>query len=109
MQSAQVNQGGVSHARAPVHSLSADAHGNVVLWIREARRRPGPAAAARPEAIKAIPVRHWGRWISAAIVVYLLVALIVSFVKNPNVDWHDGLGVHVQAADAARARRSPSS
>ena len=47
----------------------------------------GPAAAARPEAIKAIPVRHWGRWISAVIVVYLLVALIFSFVKNPNVDW----------------------
>ena len=51
----------------------------------------GPAAAARPEAIKAIPVRHWGRWISAAIVIYLLVALIFSFIKSPNVDWADGL------------------
>ena len=47
----------------------------------------GPAAAARPDAIKAIPVRHWGRWISAAIVVYLVVALIVSFIKSPQVDW----------------------
>jgi His/Glu/Gln/Arg/opine family amino acid ABC transporter permease subunit len=47
----------------------------------------GPAAASRPEAIKAIPVRHWGRWISAAIVVYLLAALIYSFIKSPNVDW----------------------
>ena len=46
-----------------------------------------PAAAARPEAIKAIPVRHWGRWISAAIVVYLLVALIYSFITSPNIDW----------------------
>jgi polar amino acid transport system permease protein len=47
----------------------------------------GPAAAARPEVIKAIPVRHWGRWISAAIVLYLLVALIYSFIRSPNVDW----------------------
>ncbi len=47
----------------------------------------GPAAAGRPDAIKAIPVRHWGRWISAAIVLYLLVALIYSFVSNPAVDW----------------------
>ena len=46
-----------------------------------------PAAAGRPEAIKAIPVRHWGRWISAAIIVYLLVALIYSFVTSPNIDW----------------------
>ncbi len=47
---------------------------------------PAPAAG-RPEAIKAIPIRHWGRWISAAIVIYLVVALVYSFVKNTNVDW----------------------
>jgi len=47
----------------------------------------GPPAAARPDVIKAIPVRHWGRWLSAAIVVYLVVALIFSFIKSPNVDW----------------------
>jgi len=47
----------------------------------------GPAAASRPEAIKAIPVRHWGRWLSAAIVLYLVAALIFSFVKSPNIDW----------------------
>ena len=47
----------------------------------------GPAASSRPEAIKAIPVRRWGRWVSAAIVLYLAVALIFSFVKSPNVDW----------------------
>jgi polar amino acid transport system permease protein len=48
---------------------------------------PPPAAAGRPAAIKAIPVRHWGRWISAVIVVYLVVALLYSFIKSPNVDW----------------------
>ena len=47
----------------------------------------GPAAAARPDAIKAIPVRHWGRWISAAVITYLLVALVYSFVASPNIDW----------------------
>ena len=47
----------------------------------------GPAAAPRPEAIKAIPVRHWGRWISAVIIIYLAIALIYSFIKSPNVDW----------------------
>ena len=45
----------------------------------------GPAAASRPDAIKAIPVRHWGRWVSAAIILYLLVALLYSFVTNPNI------------------------
>jgi len=47
----------------------------------------GPAAAARPDAIKAIPVRHWGRWISAGVVTYLLVALVYSFIASPNIDW----------------------
>jgi polar amino acid transport system permease protein len=48
---------------------------------------PGRPAAARPEVIKAIPIRHWGRRLSAAIVLYLAAALIVSFIKSPNVDW----------------------
>ncbi len=48
----------------------------------------GPPAAARPDAIKAIPVRHWGRWLSAVIIVYLAIALLFSFAKNPNVEWH---------------------
>ncbi len=48
---------------------------------------PAPAGT-RPEAIKAIPVRHWGRWISAAVVVYLVVALVFSFTRNHNVEWH---------------------
>lgn len=47
---------------------------------------PAPARS-RPETIKAIPVRHWGRWIGAIIVIYLVAALIYSFVKNENVDW----------------------
>lgn len=53
---------------------------------------PGTAGAApgvaRPTAIKAIPVRHWGRWVSAFIVIYLAIALVFSFTKNPNVGWN---------------------
>ena len=32
-------------------------------------------------------MRHYGRWISAAVVIFLLVALMFSFIKNPVVDW----------------------
>ena len=44
------------------------------------------AAASRPEAIKAIPVRHWGRWISAVVIIYFVVALLYSFITNPRVE-----------------------
>jgi polar amino acid transport system permease protein len=58
----------------------------------EAAVAGGPAAAGRPEAIKAIPVRHWGRWLSAAIVIYLVAALLYSLIRQPNVQfdviWH---------------------
>ena len=47
---------------------------------------PAPTGT-RPEVIKAIPVRHWGRWISAVVVIYIVVALVYSFVKSPNTDW----------------------
>lgn len=47
---------------------------------------PGPAAG-RPEAIKAIPIRRWGRWVSAAIIVYLFAAVLYSFITNVNVEW----------------------
>ncbi len=53
-------------------------------------RPPGagvPAPGGRPEAIKAIPIRHWGRWIAAGIVLYLMAALAYSFIRNPNVEW----------------------
>ncbi|WP_328553498.1 amino acid ABC transporter permease [Streptomyces sp. NBC_00358] len=43
----------------------------------------GPA----PETIKAIPVRHYGRWVSGVIVVALLVALGVAFSQG-NIQWH---------------------
>ncbi|MFF1559702.1 amino acid ABC transporter permease [Streptomyces sp. NPDC058279] len=47
----------------------------------------GPGASGTPyEAIKAIPVRHYGRWISGVIVVALLAWLVYAFSQG-NVIW----------------------
>ena len=46
-----------------------------------------PPTAARPQQMRAVPVRHWGRWIFGAIVIFIAVALIYSLVKNPRVQW----------------------
>ncbi|QLH24063.1 amino acid ABC transporter permease [Streptomyces sp. Rer75] len=43
---------------------------------------PSPA----PESIKAIPVRHYGRWISAVVAIALLVTLVYAFAKG-DVNW----------------------
>jgi polar amino acid transport system permease protein len=44
--------------------------------------RSGP-----PEEIKAVPVRHVGRWIAAAVVAVIGVALIRSIATNPRFQW----------------------
>ena len=38
------------------------------------------------ESIDAIPLRHWGRWVSAAIILFVLFALLWSLWHNPRVD-----------------------
>ena len=43
--------------------------------------------AGRPEDISAVPVRHPGRWVAAAIVLVIAVALIRSVATNPNFQW----------------------
>ena len=45
------------------------------------------AAPVRPEAIKAIPVRHPGRWVAAAIIVGLAAALVYQLASAPNLHW----------------------
>ncbi len=47
----------------------------------------GTASAVPPEKIRAIPVRHPGRWVAGAILAFLVYALIVSMVKNGNFEW----------------------
>jgi polar amino acid transport system permease protein len=41
----------------------------------------------RPEAIKAVPIRHWGRWVASVVILYILVALLYSLAKNKNLEW----------------------
>jgi polar amino acid transport system permease protein len=54
---------------------------------------PPPDAAAEisqtgpPEDIKAVPVRHFGRWITAVIVAILVAALAKSVVTNSRFEW----------------------
>ncbi len=41
----------------------------------------------RPDDIKAIPARHPGRWIAAAAVFALALAMVYSFTTNPRFEW----------------------
>jgi polar amino acid transport system permease protein len=50
----------------------------------EAEALAGPEP---PEEIKAVPVRHPGRWIAAAIVALIAASLIRSAIDNPNFKW----------------------
>src|SRR5436190_9706848 len=45
------------------------------------------AEPVRPDEIKAIPVRQPGRWVAAAIIVYLSAALVKSVATNPRFEW----------------------
>jgi polar amino acid transport system permease protein len=45
------------------------------------------AEAVRAEEIKAIPVRHPGRWVATAIVLFLAVALVNSMASNKRFEW----------------------
>lgn len=44
-------------------------------------------AAAEPDEIRAIPVRHRGRWVAAAVIVFLAVAVVNSMASNPRFGW----------------------
>jgi polar amino acid transport system permease protein len=44
--------------------------------------------AARPEEIKAVPVRRPGRWIAAVIVLVIAASIVRSIVTNKNFQWH---------------------
>jgi polar amino acid transport system permease protein len=43
--------------------------------------------AVRPDEIKAVPVRHFGRWVAAALIVFLVVALGNSLATNSRFQW----------------------
>ena len=46
------------------------------------------ARAGPPEEIKAVPVRHPGRWIAAVVVLVLVAMLVHTLVTNPRFEWN---------------------
>jgi len=49
--------------------------------------QPPEERTGRPDEIKAVPVRHPGRWVGAAVVLVIAASLIRSAVTNPNFQW----------------------
>jgi polar amino acid transport system permease protein len=49
--------------------------------------RTQDAASSPPEPIKAIPVRHPGRWVLVGVILVLVAMLVNSVVTNPNWEW----------------------
>jgi polar amino acid transport system permease protein len=47
-----------------------------------------PPAAGRPDEIKAVPVRHPGRWVAAALILLFAASLIRSVATNKLLEWH---------------------
>ena len=47
-----------------------------------------PEPARRPDEIRAIPVRHPGRWVAAALILLLAASLIHSVATNKQIEWH---------------------
>ncbi|MCW7942195.1 ABC transporter permease [Streptomyces hygroscopicus] len=47
---------------------------------------PADVPPAGPEAIRAIPVRHYGRWVSAVVAIALLVAIVYAFSQG-KINW----------------------
>jgi polar amino acid transport system permease protein len=47
----------------------------------------GAASAVPPDEIRAIPVRHPGRWLAALVIAFLVYAVVVSMATNKRFDW----------------------
>jgi polar amino acid transport system permease protein len=47
-----------------------------------------PATAGRPDDIRAVPVRHPGRWVAAALILLFGASLIHSVATNRLLEWH---------------------
>jgi len=65
----------------------------------------GPAPGA-PAAIKAIPVRHYGRWVSAVIVLALVGLIVNAFATADKIQWQ-AVGDYVLTAPCWPAPAGP--
>ena len=45
-------------------------------------------SSPEPEAIRAVPLRHWGRWVSALVVALLAAWLVQAAVNSHFIDFH---------------------
>jgi len=45
-------------------------------------------SSTEPEAIRAVPIRHWGRWVSGAVVLLLATWLVQSALRSHFIDFH---------------------
>jgi polar amino acid transport system permease protein len=50
-------------------------------------RNPAPPSGTSGHVIQAVPVRHWGRWIGAVVVLLLVAWLIVAAASAPAIQW----------------------
>ena len=110
--SAQVNQGAKpipsdEHVALDRECRHGDRHRGLEKRVGGGRSA-GPRRL-RPEAIKAIPVRHWGRWVSAVVVIYLVDRAHLLVRQEPQRRLDHGRQLPLQAARPARASCSPSS
>ena len=48
--------------------------------------RRGASAAATEDDLSVVPLRHGGRWLAAVVLVALALSLLVSLLRNPNLD-----------------------
>jgi polar amino acid transport system permease protein len=50
---------------------------------------PGVLSTAprQREAVKAVPVRHWGQWVSAVLAITVVATLVYSIAGNDNIQW----------------------
>jgi len=48
---------------------------------------PQAGTSARPDPIKAVPVRHPGRWVAVGVIAVLVAMFVNSLFTNPNWDW----------------------
>lgn len=48
---------------------------------------PDHAGEAEAADLETVPLRHWGRWIAAAVVVFLTAGFLWSLARNPNLEW----------------------
>lgn len=47
----------------------------------------GPADHTQAAELEAVPLRHWGRWTAAGVVVFLAAGFLWSLARNPHLEW----------------------